>query len=277
MIEAISSVKQARVPFYGGGTISDKPQLTQGSDTFETSVKDKEDKKQRNKVLLAAAAVLAAIGLGVAIYKGRGSKVAEAAESGADSLARKGQEAVSHSKSNEVPPEKPLKNPKAKKDVNPEADKVDDLEKLKIAKLKKDYSIALNKYGIGAEIDDEVLEIINKRCEGNVLGKDFQLERDLIYNPACISDDLLKTANEVSDPLKKEELLVKSFNFLPKKGVQTYWKENTEPEKIETLYLEFRNLYKGNGDFKSKQLFEDTILPKFLNVFENKKIHKGPK
>lgn len=189
MIEAISSVKQARVPFYGGGTISDKPQLTQGSDTFETSVKDKEDKKQRNKVLLAAAAVLAAIGLGVAIYKGRGSKVAEAAESGADSLARKGQEAVSHSKSNEVPPEKPLKNPKAKKDVNPEADKVDDLEKLKIAKLKKDYSIALNKYGIGAEIDDEVLEIINKRCEGNVLGKDFQLERDLIYNPACISDD----------------------------------------------------------------------------------------
>lgn len=271
MIEAISSVKQARVPFYGGGTISDKPQLTQGSDTFETSVKDKEDKKQRNKVLLAAAAVLAAIGLGVAIYKGRGSKVVEAAESGADSLARKGQEAVSHSKSNEVPPEKPLKNPKAKKDVNPEAGKVDDLEKLKITKLKKGYSIALNKYGIDAEIDDEVLEIINKRCEGNVLGKDFQLERDLIYNPACISDDLLKTANEVSDPLKKEELLVKSFNFLPKKGVQTYWKENTEPEKIETLYLEFRNLYKGNGDFKSKQLFEDTILPKFLNVFENKK------
>lgn len=271
MIEAISSVKQACVPFYGGGTISDKPQLTEGSDTFETSVKDKEDKKQRNKVLLAAAAVLAAIGLGIAIYKGRGSKVVEAAESGADSLARKGQEAVSHSKSNEVQPEKPLKKPKVKKDVNPEAGKVDDLEKLKITKLKKDYSIALNKYGIDAEIDDEVLEIINKRCEGNVLGKDFQLERDLIYNPACISDDLLKTANEVSDPLKKEELLVKSFNFFPKKGVQTYWKENTEPEKIETLYLEFRNLYKGNGDFKSKQLFEDTILPKFLNVFENKK------
>lgn len=271
MIDAINSVKQFRVSFSGEGTLEAKPQLAQGADTFESSVKEKEDKKQRNKVLLAAAAVLAAIGLGVAIYKGRGSKVAEAAESGADSLARKGQEAVSHSKSNEVPPEKPLKNPKAKKDVNPEADKVDDLEKLKIAKLKKDYSIALNKYGIGAEIDDEVLEIINKRCEGNVLGKDFQLERDLIYNPACISDDLLKTANEVSDPLKKEELLVKSFNFLPKKGVQTYWKENTEPEKIETLYLEFRNLYKGNGDFKSKQLFEDTILPKFLNVFENKK------
>lgn len=271
MIKAISSVKQARVPFYGGGTISDKPQLTEGSDTFETSVKDKEDKKQRNKVLLAAAAVLAAIGLGVAIYKGRGSKVVEAAETGADSLARKGQEAVSHSKSNEVPPEKPFKKPKTKEDVNPEACKVDDLEKLKIAKLKKDYSSVLNKYGIDAKIDDEVFEIINKRCESNVLDKYFQLERDLIYEPSCISDDLLSAANEVSDPLKKEELLVKSFNFLPKKGVQTYWKENTEPEKIETLYLEFRNLYKGNGDFKSKQLFEDKILPKFLNVFENKK------
>ena len=106
------------------------------SEEYKKIVTDKEDKKQRNKVLLAAAAVLAAIGLGVAIYKGRGSKVVEAAESGADSLARKGQEAVSHSKSNEVPPEKPLKNPKAKKDVNPEAGKVDDLEKL-LLNLKK--------------------------------------------------------------------------------------------------------------------------------------------
>lgn len=229
---------------------------------------------------MAAAAVLAAIGLGAAIYKGRGSKVVEAAENGADSLTRKGQEAVSHTKSNEVPPtkpidtavpEKPVEQPKPKEDVKPEAGKVDDLEKLKIAKLKKDYSEALNKYGIDAKIDDEVLEIINKRCADDVLSKKYQLERDLIYNPACISDDLLKTANEVSDPLKKEELLVKSFNFLPKKGVQTYWKENSEPEKIETLYNEFRNLYKENGDFKSKQLFEDTILPKFLNVFENQK------
>lgn len=229
---------------------------------------------------MAAAAVLAAIGLGAAIYKGRGSKAVEAAENGADSLARKGQEAVSHTKSNEVPPtkpidtavpEKPVEQPKPKEDVKPEAGKVDDLEKLKIAKLKKDYSEALNKYGIDAKIDDEVLEIINKRCADDVLSKKYQLERDLIYNPACISDDLLKTANEVSDPLKKEELLVKSFNFLPKKGVQTYWKENSEPEKIETLYNEFRNLYKENGDFKSKQLFEDTILPKFLNVFENQK------
>lgn len=39
-----------------------------------------------------AAAVLAAIGVGAAIYKGRGSKVIEAAENGADSLAKKGQE-----------------------------------------------------------------------------------------------------------------------------------------------------------------------------------------
>lgn len=98
----------------------------------------------------------------------------------------------------------------------------------------------------------------------------FNLESNLIYNPACISDDLLKAANEVSDPLKKEELLIKSFNFLPKKGVQTYWKENIEPEKLETLYKEFRNLYKEKADFKSKQLFEETIQPKFLNVLKIK-------
>ena len=43
---------------------------------------------------MTAAAVLTAIGVGFAIYKGRGSKVLEAAENGADSLAKKGQEAV---------------------------------------------------------------------------------------------------------------------------------------------------------------------------------------
>lgn len=279
MIGAINSAKQIPVPFSGeGGTHSAKTQLTQEADTFELSVKE-EDKKKKNKLLLTAAAVLTAIGIGFAIYKGRGSKVVEAAENGADSLAKKGQEAVTHQKG-DIPSTKPIDNavpekltgqPKIKEDANPEVGKADDLEKLKIAKLKKDYSAALDKYGIDAEIDDDVLEIINKRCENNFLDKYFQLERDLIYEPACISDDLLKAANEVSDPLKKEELLVKSFNFLPKKGVQTYWKENIELQKIETLYHEFRNLYKGNGDFKSKQLFKETIQPKFLNVFENQK------
>lgn len=228
---------------------------------------------------MTAAAVLTAIGISFAIYKGRGSKVVEAAENGADSLARKGQEAVTHQKG-DIPstkpidnavPEKPTEQPKIKEDVNPEVGKADDLEKLKIAKLKKDYSAALDKYGIDAEIDDEVLEIINKMDKRNGLRPILNFETNLIYNPASISDGLLKAANEASDPLKKEELLVKSFNFLPKKGVQTYWKENIEPQKIETLYHEFRNLYKGNGDFKSKQLFEETIQPKFLNVFENKK------
>lgn len=279
MIGAINSAKQIPVPFSGeGGTHSAKTQLTQEADTFELSVKE-EDKKKKNKLLLTAAAVLTAIGIGFAIYKGRGSKVVEAAENGADSLAKKGQEAVTHQKG-DIPSTKPIDNavpekltgqPKIKEDANPEVGKADDLEKLKIAKLKKDYSAALDKYGIDAEIDDDVLEIINKRCENNFLDKYFQLERDLIYEPACISDDLLKAANEVSDPLKKEELLVKSFNFLPKKDVQTYWKENIELQKIETLYHEFRNLYKGNGDFKSKQLFKETIQPKFLNVFENQK------
>lgn len=228
---------------------------------------------------MTAAAVLTAIGISFAIYKGRASKVVEAAENGADSLARKGQEAVTHQKG-DIPstkpidnavPEKPTEQPKIKEDVNPEVGKADDLEKLKIAKLKKDYSAALDEYGIDAEIDDEVLEIINKMDKRNGLRPILNFETNLIYNPASISDGLLKAANEASDPLKKEELLVKSFNFLPKKGVQTYWKENIEPQKIETLYHEFRNLYKGNGDFKSKQLFEETIQPKFLNVFENQK------
>lgn len=279
MIGAINSAKQIPVPFSGeGGTHNAKTQLTQEADTFELSVKE-EDKKKKNKLLLTAAAVLTAFGVGFAIYKGRATKVVEAAENGADSLAKKGQEAVTHQKG-DIPSTKPIDNaipeklteqPKIKEDVNPEVGKADDLEKLKIAKLKKDYSAALDKYGIDAEIDDDVLEIINKRCKDNFLAKHFQLERDLIYEPACISDELLKAANEVSDTLKKEELLVKSFNFLPKKGVQTYWKENTEPQKIETLFHEFRNLYKEKADFKSKQLFEETIQPKFLNVFENQK------
>lgn len=279
MIGAINSAKQIPVPFSGeGGTHSAKTQLTQEADTFELSVKE-EDKKKKNKLLLTAAAVLTAIGISFAIYKGRGSKVVEAAENGADSLARKGQEAVTHQKG-DIPstkpidnavPEKPTEQPKIKEDVNPEVGKADDLEKLKIAKLKKDYSAALDEYGIDAEIDDEVLEIINKMDKRNGLRPILNFETNLIYNPASISDGLLKAANEASDPLKKEELLVKSFNFLPKKGVQTYWKENIEPQKIETLYHEFRNLYKGNGDFKSKQLFEETIQPKFLNVFENQK------
>ena len=265
---------------FRGGALSVEPQLTQAPDTFELSVKEEDKKKKKNKLLLTAAAVLTAIGVGLAIYRGRGSKVVEAAENGADSLAKKGQEAVAHQKT-DVPqtktpdtavPEKPTGQPKIKEDANPEVGKADGLEELKILKLKKDYSKFLdNQYGIDAKIDDEVLEIINKMYERKGLNPIFNLESNLIYNPACISDDLLKAANEVSDPLKKEELLVKSFNFLPKKGVQTYWKENIEPEKLETLYEEFRNLYKEKADFKSKQLFEETIQPKFLNVFENKK------
>lgn len=292
MIESIKLVKSVQVPFSGGGQSGAKPQLTQTTDTFESSTKEK-DKKQRNKILLAAAAVLSAIGIGVLIYRGRGSKVIEATENGADSLAKKGQEAASHPKSGEVPstkpveqphtpekavdtpvPEKSVEQPKPKENSAPD-DKTKDLEKLKIAKLKKDYSEALNEYGIDAEIDDEIFAVIDKRCEAGqdlkFLGKVYQLKSDLIQNPACISDDLLKAANEASAPLKKEELLVKSFNSLPKKGVQSYWIENSKPEKIETLYKEFRNLYKEKGDFKSKQLFENTIQPKFLNIFENKK------
>lgn len=222
---------------------------------------------------MAAAAVLAAIGVGAAIYKGRGSKVIEAAENGADGLAKKGQEALSHPKSNEVPPAKPVEQPKPKEDVKPEAARADDLEKLNIAKLKKDYSAVINEYGIEAEIDDEVFEIINKRCRNeefaDILGYDYQLKRDLIDNPACVSEDLLKAANGALDPVKKEELLIKSFNFLPKKGFRSYWSKNANFERVAPLYNEFRNLYKVNGDFKSKQLFEDTIQPKFLNVFEN--------
>lgn len=144
MIGAINSAKQVRVPF-SGGALSAEPQLTQAPDTFELSVKEEDKKKKKNKLLLTAAAVLTAIGISFAIYKGRGSKVVEAAENGADSLARKGQEAVTHQKG-DIPstkpidnavPEKPTEQPKIKEDVNPEVGKADDLEKLKIAKLKK--------------------------------------------------------------------------------------------------------------------------------------------
>lgn len=289
MIESIKVVKSVQVPFSGGGQSSAKPQLTQAPDSFESSTKEK-DKKQRNKILLAAGAVLSAIGIGVLIYRGRGSKVIEVAENGADSLAKKGQEVVSPPKSVEVPstkpveqphtpekaidtpvPEKSVEQPEPKEDVKPESGSLNDLEKLKIAKLKKDYSACLNKYGIDTKIDDEIFAVIDKRCEAGQYGKIIQLESDLRWNPACISDDLLKSASETSDPLKKEELLVKSFNFFPKKGARSYWIENSKPEKIETLYHEFRNLYKENADFKFTQIFEDTIKPKFLNIFENKK------
>ena len=134
---------------------------------------------------MTAAAVLTAIGVGFAIYKGRGSKVLEAAENGADSLAKKGQEAVTHQKT-DVPqtktpdtavPEKPTGQPKIKEDANPEVGKADGLEELKILKLKKDYSKFIdNQYGIDAKIDDEVLEIINKMYERKGLNPIFNLE-----------------------------------------------------------------------------------------------------
>ena len=289
MIDKINLVKQVKVPFLGTDTQFQKTQLTQKPDTFESSEKKDEKISQRNKIIIIAASALAAIGAGIAIFRGKGSQATKHIKNGADDLARKGEDVISHQKSDvptpkapephnnalgNVVPEKPIEQPKTKEDIKPETAKADDLDKLKLLELKKDYSEALNKYGIDAEIDDEVLEIINKRCkEGKDanLGYDFQLSLDLISNPACVSDDLLKAAGEVSDPLKKEELLVKSFNFLPKKNVGDYWKENVEPKKLETFYKEFRNLYKQNADFKSKQIFEDTIQPKFLNIFENKK------
>lgn len=289
MIDKINFVKQVKVPFLGTDTQFQKTQLTQKPDTFESSEKKDEKISQRNKIIIIAASALAAIGAGIAIFRGKGSQVTKNIKNGADDLARKGEDFISHQKSDvpttkapephnnaldNVVPEKPIEQPKTKEDIKPETAKAHDVEKLKLLELKKDYSEALNKYGIDAEIDDEVFEIINKRCkEGKNanLGYDFQLSLDLISNPACVSDDLLKAAGEVSDPLKKEELLVKSFNFLPKKNVDDYWKENVEPKKLETFYKEFRNLYKQNADFKSKQIFEDTIQPKFLNIFENKK------
>ena len=99
--------------------------------------------------------------------------IIEVAENGADSLAKKGQEVVSPPKSVEVPstkpveqphtpekaidtpvPEKSVEQPEPKEDVKPESGSLNDLEKLKIAKLKKDYSACLNKYGIDTKIDD---------------------------------------------------------------------------------------------------------------------------
>lgn len=282
MIDKINLVKQVNVPFLGTDTQISKTQLAQKPDTFESSEKKDEKISQRNKVIIIAASVLAVIGAGIAIFRGKGSQATKNIKNGADDLARKGEDVISHQKSNvptpkapephnnsldNVEPEKPLEKPETKEGAKPNVDKAGDLEKTKIAKRKADYSNVLNRYGIDAEIDDEVFEIIDK----------FNVSKDLTmfdikfkYYPDIISGNLLKAANEASDPLRKEELLVKSFNFLPKKNVYDYWLENTKPQKIETIYHEFRNLYKQNADFKSKQIFEDTIQPEFLNVFENK-------
>ena len=288
MINSINIVNKVNVKFLGNDTKNTKILLTNKPDTFEFNEEKDEKIKQRNKIIIIAASVLAAIVAGIAIFKRQGFQAIKKIKNGADDIASKGEDVISHSKSDvstpkapehynnlrdNVVPEKTVEQTKIKEEVKPKVDTADDLAKLKIAKLKTDYQEVLNKYGIDAKIDDEVFEIINKELKqglfSDVLGYDFQLRSNLRDNPACVSDYLYKSADEVSDPIKKEELLFKSFNFFPKKKVNEHWVENVEPEKFETLYKEFRNLYKQNADFKSKQLFEDTIKPKFLNMFEN--------
>ncbi len=139
-------------------------------------------------------------------------------------------------------------------------------EAKRIAELKASYSETLKHYGIDAEVDDDVLAIIEKHLTAENV-HDFAIS--LIMNKTYISQDLMGMAKKVQEPLRKEELLQKAFKYLPFGNPAAMELEGQK--SMEDIYKNLRALYNAGDDFKSKEFFENTIQPKFMEIFENKK------
>lgn len=258
----------AALCFSGGG---ERAFLNQEPDTFELSTK--KDNKA-NKLAIIAASILGATGIiWVAVklknpskaIKELGETTGKKGEEAAEKAKKAAEEAVGKAKRKAAEKAAEEARIKAEKEATEQATKA--AEHLK---LKKDLSNTLKEKGINGQVDDEIIKIIEQRVKiDNYIGLnlDFLLRRDLLSHNTGIADDLLKLAQQAKDPLEKERLLVKSFDFIPTKADNFDYNNHKKFETLENIYKEFKALYKENADFKLVNIFSEKIQPKFFEEF----------